>query len=161
MMNKKAQDEMVGFAVIVIIVGVIFLIAIGFMINTPDKTVVQDYEIESFIQSSLQYTTDCQNNLGFTSLQETIISCENGEICLDGKSSCEVLNSTLDNIIKKGWNVGSQSAVKGYEFDVQIGEESNLSLSFKDGNQTSNYKSAFQNFARNGVDYTISLNLYS
>ena len=159
MMNKKAQDEMVGFVVIVIIIGVVLLIFIGFMVNTSDKTVVQDSEIESFMQASLQYTTGCQDNLGFIPIQELIISCENREICLDEKNSCAVLNSTLSNLIEKGWNVGVQSAIKGYEFNIRVREQS--ILNFKKGNQTANYKSAFQNFARNGVDYTLSLNLYS
>jgi hypothetical protein len=159
MMNKRAQDEMVGFAVIVIIIGVIILIAIGFMVNSPDKSVVQDSEIESFIQASLQYTTNCQDNLGYLSVQEVIISCQSGEICLDGNSSCSVLNSTLSNLVEKGWNVGTQSAIKGYAFNVKVGQEN--TLDFKKGNLTANYKAGFQSFARNGVDYSLSLNLYS
>jgi hypothetical protein len=157
--NKKGQDEMIGFAVIVIIIGVIILIAIGFMVNRPDKSAVQDSEIESFIQSSLQYTTDCQDNLGYLSVQELIISCQSAESCLDGINSCAVLNSTLGNLIEKGWNVGTQSAIKGYEFNVKVGEES--TLDYKKGNLTADYKAGIQSFARNGVDYSLSLNLYS
>jgi len=159
MMNKKGQDEMVGFAIISIIIGVIILIVIGFMVNTTDKTNVQDYEIESFIQTSLQYTTECQDSFGFASITDLVISCNREEKCLNEKDSCEILNSTLSGLVENGWNVGEQSSVKGYEFDIKTGEQS--TLNFKEGNQTANYKSAFQTFARNGEDYTITLSLYS
>jgi len=158
-MNKKGQEEMVGFAVISIIIGVIILVVIGFMVNKKDTNLTADYEIESFIQSSLQYTSECQDSLGFVSLQELIISCRREETCLDGKSSCDALNSTLKGLVENAWTVGDQSSIKGYEFDIKTGEQS--TLNFKKGNQTANYISGFQSFARNGQDYTLSLNLYS
>jgi hypothetical protein len=157
--NRSGQDEMVGFAVIVILIGVIVLVAIGFLVNTKNETVVQDYEIESFIQASLQYTTDCQYGIGYLSVKEVIISCQNNEICQNENNSCIVLNSTLKNLIEKGWNVGSQSAIKGYELNVKTGNEN--TLNFKKGNQTADYKAGIQSFTRNGIDYSISLNLYS
>jgi hypothetical protein len=159
MMNKKAQDEMVGFAVIVIIIGVILLVAIGFLVNTRNESVVQDYEVESFIESSLQYTTECQDSLGYLSIQELIISCKNSEICLNGNSSCDTLNNTLGEITKEGWNVGEQSPIKAYEFSIMTDDQ--IQLTFNEGNKTANYKAGMQNFARNGVEYGVTLNLYS
>jgi len=158
-MNKKAQDEMVGFAVIVIIIGVIILIAVGFLVNTREETAVEDYEIESFIESSLQYTTDCQNSLGFISMKELIIECWNKDLCIGGNSSCDVLNKTLGKMIKKSWTVGQQSPVKGYEFTVRADNAS--VIGFSEGNKTANYKSGMQSFARSGVEYSTSLNLYT
>ncbi|VVB83672.1 Uncharacterised protein [uncultured archaeon] len=159
MRDKLAQEEMVGFAVIVVIVGVILLILLSFLIKTPDQTIVQDSEIESFIESSLQYTTDCDSQIGFLPVQELIISCENGDICIDGRDSCDVLKSNLGNMVTKGWNVGTQSAVKGYEFKITADEQEKIK--FQGGNKTASYQGAFQDFTRGGTDYQVSLNLYS
>jgi hypothetical protein len=159
MINKKGQDEMVGFAIIIIIIGVIILIAIGFLVNTREENAIQDYEIESFIESSLQYTTDCQDSLGFISIRELIIECSNNNLCLGGNSSCYVLNYTLSRMIKKGWTVSPQSSIKAYEFFAMADNQS--IIMFKEGNKTADYKSGIQSFARSGVEYSTSLNLYT
>jgi len=158
-MYKKAQEEMVGFAVIVVIVGVILLVALGFMLNNSDEEVVESYEIESFLQSSLQFTTDCENEIGFLSLQNLIIACNKENRCLDDKNSCDVLNSTLNNLVKNGWQAGEESAIKGYNFKIIIDEK--IELELKKGNETSSYKSGFQGFAKSGSDYEVSLDIYS
>jgi hypothetical protein len=159
MMNKKAQDEMVGFAVIVIIIGVIILIAIGFLVNSRQESVVEDYEIESFIESSLQYTTNCESGLGFISMQELIISCRNKEFCLDGNSSCDILNKTLVKMIEKSWNVGINNPVKAYEFKAMANNQTIIRL--MEGNKTANYKSGMQGFARSGAEYSFMLDIYN
>jgi len=159
MINKKAQEEMVGFAVIVIIIGVILLVAIGFLVNSKNEGVVEDYEVESFIESSLQYTTECEDNLGYLSIQELIISCKNEEICLNEKNSCEILKETLGEMTREGWSVGEQSPIKAYEFNIMADDQ--IQLTFNEGNKTLNYKAGMQNFARNGVEYGVTLNLYS
>jgi hypothetical protein len=159
MMNKKGQDEMVGFAVIVIIVAVGLLILLSFLIRSPSKGNTESYQVESFIQSALQYTSDCENDIEFLSVQGLIISCENGEKCLDGKDSCDVLNSTMIDLVNQGWNVGTQSAVKGFEIKIAVDNQERLAI--KEGNETSNFKGNFQDFARSGRSYEVSLNIYN
>ena len=61
--EKKGQEEMVGFALILILVAIIVLVFIGFSIRSPEKESVESYEVESFLQSMLQYTTECENNV--------------------------------------------------------------------------------------------------
>jgi hypothetical protein len=157
--NRSGQEEMVGFAVIIVIVSVILLVLIGFMIKSPDTGAVESYEVESFIQSSLQYTSDCESQTGFLSIQEMIIACEAEEKCLDERDSCKVLNSTLNDLITKSWNVGEKSAVKGYKLKVIVDKQEKLVL--QEGNETANSKGAFQDFARRSRSYEVSLNIYS
>ena len=64
--RKKAQEEMVGFALIIILVAVILLIFLGFSLRDQEKETIESYEVESFIQSFLQYTSDCRDNLEFS-----------------------------------------------------------------------------------------------
>jgi hypothetical protein len=158
MINKKAQEEIVGFVIIVVIVSVALLILLGFMLRGSDNEAVESYEIENFIQSSLQYTSDCADYTEFLSVQELIIACENNENCLNGEKSCKVLNETLTGLIEKGWNINKESAIKGYLFKIIIDEQEGLVL--QEGNETKNYKGGFQPFASRGKDYEVSLNIY-
>jgi hypothetical protein len=157
--NRLGQEEMVGFAVIVVIIGVILLVALGFFLRNPTESGVESYEIESFIQSSLQVTTDCESEIDFLSVQKLVSSCNNNDKCLDNRDSCEVLNSTLSNLVESSWQAGNGSAIKGYNLKVIIDEQTKLEI--KKGNETSNYKSGFQGFARGGNSYEVSLDVYS
>ena len=157
--NRSGQEEMFGFAVIAIIISIGILILISFMIKGPSQESTENYQIESFIQASLQYTTDCESEVDFLSLQQLVIACGNVERCLDERDSCDVLNSTLANLADKGWNVGENSSIKGYDFKVFIEEQEKLSIT--KGNKTINFRGGFQDFTRSGKDYEVSLNVYS
>ncbi len=158
-LKKKGQEEMVGFVVIVVIISVVLLVLLGFLLRSSNKSTVESYEVENFIQAALQYTTNCENQLEFLSLQNLIVACENTEKCLNEENSCEILNETLKGIIKTGWNVNEQSPIKGYKLNIRVEGEERLSL--KEGNETKNYKGAFEDFAKEGKNYEISLNIYS
>jgi len=157
-MNKRAQEEIIGFVVIVVIVSVIILILLSFILTSSDNAAVESYEVESFIQSMLQYTTNCESQIEFLSFQKLIAYCENEGVCLNGINSCEILNSTTKEIIETGWNINEQSAIKGYEFKINT-EEKELFF-IEAGNKTTNYKGSFQDFARSGEEYGISLTIY-
>ena len=75
MKNKYGQEEMVGFALIMIIVAIILLIFLSFSLGKSEKETVESYEVESFIQSMSQYTTDCRDNLEYVSIQKLIFDC--------------------------------------------------------------------------------------
>jgi hypothetical protein len=136
--NKFGQEEMVGFGLIIIIVAVILLVFLGFALRKPLKEVTEDYEVSSFIQAFLQYTSDCRDNLEYLSIQKLILDCEYNEKCLDGRDTCEVLDSTLKEIVEETWDVGENRPVKGYTLKIILkGEEI---LSVEEGNITNNYR---------------------
>lgn len=155
---KQGQEEMVGFVVILVIVGVILLVLFSFMFGNSNNNNTQNYEVENFVTASLQYTTGCENQIEFMSIERLINACDIGTTCLDGRDSCEVLNETIIELMKSGWNVNNQSSVKGYILTIS-GETEKLSI--KEGNQTNNYVGGFQDFANNGQSYHVSLNVYS
>jgi len=157
--NRLGQEEMVGFAVIAIIISIGILILISFMIRSPVKGDTENYQVDSFIGSALQYTSDCEGETEFLSLQKLVIACGNEEICIDGRNSCDALNLTMMKLIDNGWNVGENSSVKGYNLKVLIDGQEKLSLN--KGNETINFKGGFQDFARSGRNYEVSLNVYN
>jgi len=163
-MKKRAtrgQEEMVGFALIIIIVAVILLVFIGFSLRNPQKENIESYEIESFIQAFLQYTTDCKdlNNLEYLSIQDLIISCSDNEKCFDGRYTCNVLNSTLIGIIEESWKVKGDRPVKGYELSItQNGIE--IIPSLKKGEITESYKGFIQDFFEGGNSIDVLFRAY-
>ena len=157
-MNKHAQEEMVGFALIIIIVSVILLIFLSFSLRSSERMEIQSYEVEGFIQSFLQYTSDCEDSLEALSVQKLIFSCDDNEKCLDGRSACEAMDFTLKEICEKSWTVGEDTPVRGYELRI-TSDESEIFL-FNKGNVTQNYKGAIQDFVKRGKNYEISFNVY-
>jgi hypothetical protein len=148
--NKSGQEEIIGFALIVVIVAVIILIFISFSLTRPQKEPVESYEIENFIQSLLQYTTDCEDNLEHLSMQKLIISCFESDYCKNKKSACEVLNKTLFGILKTSWNIGEENPVKGYFLNISSKTEKIISL--KEGNITKNYKWSTQSLGKKNIE---------
>ena len=142
--SKPGQEEIVGFALIIIIVAVILLIFLAFSIKNPQKESVESYEVESFIQSSLQYTSNCKDDFGYLALKDLIPACDDGKTCLDDRESCEVLNSTLRNITDVSWKIGGKESIKGYE--LKILADSRELLHLKKGNPTNNLKGASQQY---------------
>ena len=102
--GKKAQEEMVGFAMIIIIVAVIILVLLGISLNKPKTTTgVESYEVESFIGAMLQHTTECSTDFesSYDDINDLITECDFEQVCEDGEDTCEVLSSNLKEIIKR------------------------------------------------------------
>lgn len=158
MRNKKAQEEMVGFALIIIVVAVILLVFLGFSMRTGQKEAVESYEVESFIQSFLHYTSDCEDNFGNMEIQELIFACDENLICVDERESCEVLGETLTDIVQESWKTGSNRPVKGYE--LLISSSSKEIMSLTEGGRTTNSKGAIQNFFKGGESFDITFSAY-
>ena len=155
---KKGQEEIIGFALIIIIVAVILLVILGLSIRGKGKESVQSYEVGSFVQTALQYTTDCYSGTEYLPVQKLIFECENENTCDDGRNTCDVLNSTLRDIAEKSWQVTEETPVKGYKIRI-ITEEREVLL-IKQGNETKDYKSSMQSFSRQGIDYDFSFSVY-
>jgi len=143
--NKKAQEEMIGFTLIIIIVAVIILVFLTISLRKPNQE-VESYEVESFIQALSQYTANCSITYypDYLDIKDLIKQCSEERICLSGKDSCEVLKETLTNLINNSWQVGEDRPNKGYSFNSTYQGIEVFSL--EQGNITLNSKGAAQNF---------------
>lgn len=118
MMSKKAQEEIVGFVAIVLVVVVIGLLFLSFSLqpSVPQKST----EISSFLDSAMQYTTDCAIGYqpNYLSLKDLIADCyaQAGAQCLNGKEVCSYLNQTIAGILDASYPIGTESNKKGYQF---------------------------------------------
>jgi len=154
---KKGQEEMVGFGLIVIIVAVIVLIFVSFGLRDKGENYQNSYEIESFTQTLLQYTTDCEDNLGFLKIQKLIFLCTDREKCLDERDSCEVLNQTIDEIMKETWKIQDRPE-EGYSLSIMSNGGEIIKL--EEGNFTNNFGYGLQSFSRSGNYVNMTLRIY-
>ena len=134
--NKRAQEEMVGFALIMVVVAVILLIFLSFILSNHKVKEIQSYEVDSFISSVLQYTSNCSDYSGKLPIRDLISKCKNNQRCLDEKESCDVLNKTLLEILSKSWK---SPLVKAYELNITKENQETL-IFLKKGNKTNTFK---------------------
>ena len=155
--SRLGQEELVGFALIVIIVAVILLFVLSFSLRGGTEE-LESFEVDSFIQSTLQYTTECRDNLEFFDVQQLIFECNNEASCGEGRDSCEVLEATLREISSESWPVGEGSVIKGYELRIIANGEETLTI--EEGNVTASFKGSLQNFARSRDSVDVTFKAY-
>ena len=165
MKTKKAQEEIVGFVMIIIIVAVILLIFLGISLRNPNKG--QDsYKTNSFVQAYQQYTTECSiTETEYLSIQDLISECIKGETCSNQEKACDILNETSKNILEKSWIVEQGSLIQGYNLRIILdeGNENELEeelLVIEKGNSTNNYQSGSQEYIKSGKTIQIFFNAY-
>lgn len=155
--KRRAQNEIVGFALILIIVAVAFIIFISIYI-TKSSEESEDYQAKSFVQALLQYTTTCEDEgLTNVTVQNLIKRCYEQEECYREETnphgetdSCVVLNDTIKEIIKESWKIGPQNPNIGYSFIISFSdgiEAPTNFLNITEGNVvTNNYRIGYQSF---------------
>ena len=159
--NKRAQEEIVGFAMIVIIVSIILMFFLVFSLSSGSEN-EKSYEASSFLQAALSYTSDCMSNFEYLPVDELIASCYNEKTCeLRGEREdvCDVLNDTLNGLLAESWPVGEDRPEKGYKMEAVSGEETMFSIS--EGNITRNLKMANQIIPESGAQIRVSFTAYS
>src|SRR3989338_10081074 len=124
--STKAQEEIVGFALIIIIVAIVILFLLSFSLKKPVKENIESFEADSFLQTTLQYTAECGPEKRVFSVQELIFLCDSEKACfetaperdLEEVNSCDLLNETLVGLLAQSWKTGAGMPVKGYEFKI-------------------------------------------
>ena len=121
MNNKRGQEEIIGFVLVIVLVVIIGVVFLGISLRKP----VESSERESalvyqFLDSSMEQSSSCALGSGRDTLRldELISECFNSNNeCVDGNKTCDVMNGTILGLLEGGWNYGPDSRVKGYEFD--------------------------------------------
>ncbi|MEK6915679.1 MAG: hypothetical protein AABW89_04025 [Nanoarchaeota archaeon] len=145
--NRKGQEEIVGFILIVVLIAVAFVIFIGIKLRNPETVQKESEIIYQFIESSLEQTTNCalKENGKSIRLGELIKECYSANnLCLSGENSCDASRSTFENILNASWKVGSGYPYKGYELKVNYEYNSSNGVedeifSIVDGNCNQSY----------------------
>lgn len=157
--NKKAQQEIVGFALIIILVAVILLALLAFALRNPKDQQIESYEIKNFIDAAFEHTVNC----GYepTPLRKLVYSCYDQTYCTNGVSSCEMLKTTLEGLLNASWNIGEQSSIKGYTLKIIPTESTGEAiLEISKGNSTNLIKGEYQDYPRLRQRLVVELSVY-
>lgn len=136
--NRKGQEEIVGFVLIVVVVSVVLLIFLGLTLTGDSEIRRESRDVSQFLDSAMEVTSDCAVNFvpDYSRLGELFEECYSGSRCVDGREACEVLEADFEGIIGASWQIGEEFPVKGYNFSsfytTNLTEEE--IISFSDGN---------------------------
>jgi len=124
LMSKRAQEEMVGFVLIVVIVVIIAVIFLGISLRKPGTTASQkSEEVNSFLSSISYYTTDCEIDVSYPrTIGDLVRDCKDNKQCVDNRLACEALEFTLKAIISNStYVVSDDSSTIYYKLSVYYG----------------------------------------
>ena len=116
-LNKRAQQEIVGFIVIVLMVVIAGVIFLSISLRPQKAIVKDDADISNFLISSARFTTECYVSTipKYKTIEDLTKDCTNPvKKCDDGRGVCDVLNSSYAGLISKVWLASSVGAVKYY-----------------------------------------------
>lgn len=156
---KRAQEEMVGFVLIIVLVAVIALVFLAISLRKPAAERGSE-EITNFLHSSMLYTTGCQPRGGEVyNFKELITACLGNENCLNNESACDILNKTASELINLGFQAGEDAKYKGYV--MKIYGENNQTLFYLAKGKTAGNKLADEVRVYGGaVETAVRLELY-
>ncbi|MEM4271610.1 MAG: hypothetical protein QXD13_00760 [Candidatus Pacearchaeota archaeon] len=136
--KKKAQEEIVGFVVIVVIVAIIGLVFLGITIRKSEPLEKKSKDVSRFLESAMDYTTNCaiRSVPDYSSVGELLKSCYMRERCISGQDACDVLKADILALIESAWRIGPDRYYKGYIFNATYVSSSTTDeiLSIRKGN---------------------------
>lgn len=118
-MDKKAQQEMVGFVLIVILVSIIGVIFLSLFLN--QKQTYNDGEVSSLLQSAMYYTSNCySSNNEPKQIEDLIQNCYTNENrkCSDGRKVCDALEITIKKALDESLKPGEEYKNKAYNLSI-------------------------------------------
>ena len=141
---KKAQHEIVGFVLIVLIVSVIGVVFLSITLGTPKNNRQTSIEVSNLLESSMYHTTDCAVNYipNYRDIQDLIRECYKDQTgnfrdCLGGGDVCKSLEDNFKGIVDKGLIIGEDSPNKAYKVDIYFSSDDETPneeiLSFEEG----------------------------
>lgn len=123
--DKKAQHELVGFVLIVLIVSIIGVVFLSITLGNKETTRKTSVEISHLLEASMYYTSECAINYipQYRSIQDLIKECYKDKTgdsrkCLGGGDVCELLKDNLKDILDKGLVISEESVNKAYKIDI-------------------------------------------
>ena len=127
--DKKSQQEIGGFVIIVVLVSVVGLLFLSLILGRGESKLENNAEISYLLGASMYYTTECAVNFipQYQNLEDLTKLCYNRGKCLNDVDSCRILNETFKKIIKDSLFVSPDSSNKAYILNIYYKEENSNS----------------------------------
>ena len=156
--RNRAQEEMVGFILIILIVIVIGLFFVGYSLRHKTEP-VQNAEVGSMISAMLEYTTNCTPyGISYYNLRDLLKACYNNEVCSNlEQDSCIYLQNLTKAILAVSVNT-TDRPVNAYEFKANfVGAKNQTILNITKGVCNKNITLASQQIAAEQGNIIVSL----
>jgi hypothetical protein len=116
--EKRAQQEMIGFVLIVVVVVIALMIFLVISMRKPAQT-SESREVENILLSLSRTTTACSISDNFKNVDDLVLSCYRNQECESPEmSACDFMNKSLGGLLEDIFK--SENGYKGYEFSVNI-----------------------------------------
>ena len=116
--RRRAQEEIVGFVLIVVLVVIVLIIFLGISLRSPKTQQRESEVIYQFLESSMEQTTNCSLSQGasYLALDDILREChETGSSCVNGQNSCDLAEDTMRELLNKSFAIGPSYPYKGYD----------------------------------------------
>lgn len=163
MHNKKikAQQEMVGFVLIVVLVVVVLMVFLVISLR-QDKEPIDSLEVSNILNSLMKYTTSCAIVFEpqYDNVEMLFKSCYENDQCSNlNKNSCDYLNETLNSAMES--ILSTEATISAYQIDFltrdEQGEEGILRI--LNGNCTGEVYSSQRDLTHNKQHLIIRLKI--
>lgn len=118
--NRKGQEEITGFVLIVVLVSIVLVVFLGMTLRGDKGTEKESKDIGQFLDAMMEYTSDCALNYepAYSTINELIRVCHenSGRKCISGKEVCESAKTGIGGMLDASWPVGQDRPIKGLEF---------------------------------------------
>lgn len=147
-MNKKAQQEMIGFVliVVVVVVGLMVYLVISLKSGGEERTGVK---AGNLLDSIMKMTTECAPVFepDYDNYEELFGSCYANEMCRNvNKKACDYLNESLSEVL--GEVMKSEAEINYFKFELFVKDGEGL-LEIKQGNCTGSITGAQRQTSKN------------
>jgi len=163
MRNKNAQQEIVGFVLIVV------LVMIGLMVfliisarDSPEQ--VGSIEVGNMLSSIMKQTTECAivSEPNYDKFEDLFKSCHQGKKCRNmGVDACDYLNESLRAVLEGMF--ATEATVGAYQIDflVKDGDGQEGLLRIFEGNCTGSVSSAQRSIVSDSDSLIIQMKICS
>jgi hypothetical protein len=160
-MNKKAQQEIAGFVLIVVVVVIGLVVYLGITLRSNSLN-EDSAEVDAILDSLLKHTTECAVTYvpNYEDFRGLFKSAYEKKFCsnLNDKPAIEYLNESLKEVLSVAFS--SESSISGYEIQFFVKEPPEGILQIKSGNVTRNQESAISTIASGSKELAVTLKIY-
>lgn len=139
--NRKGQNEMVGFVLIVVLVMIALVVFMVISLRT-DNDASESLAVENMISSVMRTSTECAIVFepDYDNFEDLIRSCYGNKRCKNGEMACDYLNESLGEVMESV--VATEATISGYRVSVfhKNEEEFDYLVDFYEGNCSSSLK---------------------
>ena len=117
--SKRAQQEMVGFVLIVVLVMIALMVFLVISVTSEPETSTNNKEADNLLSAVLSHTTECAIVFepDYDDFEDLIKSCYASKTCSNlGKPACEYLKTSLTVVMSD--SMATLSDINYYKLSV-------------------------------------------